>query len=112
MLKPPYSAGVHITLHRQPAAMNRTNICNTSMPAPTPASPHHPPCCAYQETSLTKWSFSAMPAPASKVEEWLSPLKSQETTCNRGEILMLTATYSLNHKCRTRTPARLLPPRK
>ncbi|XP_006894993.1 PREDICTED: uncharacterized protein LOC102855818 [Elephantulus edwardii] len=30
--------------------------------------------------SLTKWTFRAMPAPASKVEEWVSLLKSQETT--------------------------------
>lgn len=37
---------------------------------------------------MTKWSFSAMPAPASKVEEWLSPLKSHETTWNREEIVI------------------------
>lgn len=49
-------------------------------PSPVCASPRVPQGCTYQETSLTKWSFSAMPAPASKVEEWLSPLKSQETT--------------------------------
>uniref|UniRef100_A0A671WJS9 Uncharacterized protein n=1 Tax=Sparus aurata TaxID=8175 RepID=A0A671WJS9_SPAAU len=38
---------------------------------------------AYHVTSLTKWSLRAMPAPASKMEEWLSPLKSVETTCRR-----------------------------
>ncbi|XP_058544463.1 coiled-coil domain-containing protein 179 isoform X1 [Neofelis nebulosa] len=32
------------------------------------------------EMSLTTWSLRAMPAPASKVEEWLSLLKLQETT--------------------------------
>ncbi|XP_042761371.1 coiled-coil domain-containing protein 179 isoform X2 [Panthera leo] len=35
------------------------------------------------EMSLTKWSLRAMPAPASKVEEWLSLLKLQETTSGR-----------------------------
>lgn len=40
---------------------------------------------AYHETSLTKWSLRAMPAPASKMEEWLSPLKSVETTCRRAK---------------------------
>lgn len=44
------------------------------------APPFPPPSQAYQETSLTKWSLRAMPAPASKVEEWVSLLKSQETT--------------------------------
>lgn len=34
----------------------------------------------YHVTSLTKWSLRAMPAPASKMEEWLSPLKSVDTT--------------------------------
>lgn len=34
-----------------------------------------------QEMSLTKLSLMAMPAPASKMEEWVSPMKSEETTC-------------------------------
>ena len=34
----------------------------------------------YHETSLTKCSLSAIPAPASKMEEWVSPLKSVDTT--------------------------------
>lgn len=44
--------------------------------------PHkiHIHCATYQETSLTKWSLRAIPAPASKVEEWVSLLKSQDTT--------------------------------
>ena len=38
-------------------------------------------CCstAYQEISLTKLSLREMPAPASKMEEWTSPMKSEET---------------------------------
>lgn len=39
----------------------------------------------YHVTSLTKWSLRAMPAPASKMEEWLSPLKSVDTTCERNK---------------------------
>ena len=34
----------------------------------------------HQETSLTKFSLRAMPAPASKMEERVSPLKSVDTT--------------------------------
>lgn len=34
----------------------------------------------YQEMSLTKLSFREMPAPASKMEEWVSPMKSEDTT--------------------------------
>lgn len=34
-----------------------------------------------QEMSLTKLSLREMPAPASKMEEWESPMKSEETTC-------------------------------
>lgn len=34
-----------------------------------------------QEMSLTKLSLREMPAPASKMEEWVSPMKSEETTC-------------------------------
>lgn len=34
-----------------------------------------------QEMSLTKLSFREMPAQASKMEEWESPMKSEETTC-------------------------------
>lgn len=36
---------------------------------------------AHHDTSLTKWSLRAMPAPASKMDECMSPLKSVETTC-------------------------------
>lgn len=35
----------------------------------------------HQEMSLTKLSLREMPAPASKMEEWESPMKSEETTC-------------------------------
>lgn len=35
----------------------------------------------YQATSFTKLSLRAIPALASKMEEWESPLKSVETTC-------------------------------
>lgn len=34
-----------------------------------------------QEISLTNLSLREMPAPASKMEEWQSPMKSEETTC-------------------------------
>lgn len=34
-----------------------------------------------QEMSLTKLSLREMPAPASKMEEWVSPMKSEDTTC-------------------------------
>lgn len=34
-----------------------------------------------QEMSLTKRSLREMPAPASKKEEWVSPMKSEDTTC-------------------------------
>lgn len=34
-----------------------------------------------QEISLTKLSLREMPAPASKMEEWVSPMKSEDTTC-------------------------------
>lgn len=102
ILEPLYSAGVCITLHCQPAVMNRTEV-SLVCARPNPTEPHHhPPGSAYQETSLTKWSFSAMPAPASKVEEWLSPLKSQETTWNREEIVAHAITRSLNQKCPNR----------
>lgn len=33
-----------------------------------------------QEISLTKLSLREMPAPASKMEEWVSPMKSEDTT--------------------------------
>lgn len=37
--------------------------------------------------SLTKLSLREMPAPASKMEEWLSPMKSEDTTCTTQTIL-------------------------
>src|SRR3989338_9506871 len=40
----------------------------------------YPHSLSYQETTLTKVSLSAMPAPASNIEVRLSPLKSDETT--------------------------------
>ena len=38
------------------------------------------PLLSYHETSLTKLSSSAMPAFASKMDEWGSVMKSVETT--------------------------------
>lgn len=34
----------------------------------------------YQEISLTNFSFNGIPALASKIDEWLSPIKSDDTT--------------------------------
>jgi len=38
--------------------------------------------CIYHETSLTKWSLSEIPAPASKMLLRLQVMKSVETTCS------------------------------
>ena len=37
-------------------------------------------CTVYHETSLTKLSLSARPALASKMDEFVSPMKSADTT--------------------------------
>lgn len=34
----------------------------------------------YHEISLTNWSFNEIPALASKIDEWVSPIKSEDTT--------------------------------
>ena len=46
-------------------------------PPLTFSDPFLPP---YQEMSFTKLSLSAMPALASKIDEWVSPAKSVDTT--------------------------------
>lgn len=40
----------------------------------------YPYSLSYQEINLTKLLFNEMPAFASKMLEWLSPIKSLETT--------------------------------
>lgn len=49
----------------------------------------------HQEMSLTKLSLREMPAPASKMEEWVSPTKSEDTTYN-------AQTYTHKHTHRIR----------
>lgn len=50
-------------------------------PSPLPPAPRAlRPLPPYQEMSFTKLSLSAMPALASKMDEWVSPIKSVETT--------------------------------
>lgn len=53
-----------------------------------------PSSSTYHVTSLTKWSLRAIPAPASKIEEWESPLKSVDTTCEKARKLK---SHGCNH---------------
>lgn len=48
-----------------------------------------------QATSLTKLSLREMPAPASKMVECVSPMKSEETTCE-GKVMLTSASLVMS----------------